>query len=155
MTWIEAKIPKFNMLIAKRQKPNLDKLFIASSIRGVIVFFIGAILLLMIIDILEVYQLSDRLLEKHFIFLLLLAELAVLVIGMLAKYLRAHKSEPFYILSVVNAVLVITCIFIVIPAYGLEFYFYTIAFIYWLISLPISVVIFHRFVNKFYSTREE
>ncbi len=152
MMWIEAKIPKFNMLIAKGQKINLDKLFSASSKRGVIVFFIGSILLLMIVDILEVYQLSDRLLEKRFILLLLFAELAVLVTGMLAKYLRAHKSEPFYMLSVLNAVLVISCIFIVIPAYSLEFYFYTITFIYWFISLPISVVIFHRFVNKFYNT---
>ena len=158
MSWIEAKIPKFNMLIAKRQKLNLDKLFISSSLRGIFIFIFGAASFLFIIHIVGEYQAVnlesyvgiDRLLEDRLILLLITAEFAGLTIAILAKYLRAHKAEPFYILSVIFAMLIVLCIYKIIPNYGLEYYFYAIIIINWLIMLPLSIIIFRRFVNKFY-----
>lgn len=156
MSWIEAKIPKFNMLIANKQKPNLDKLFVSSSIRGVFIFIFGALSFLFLINIVGKYQVLDihnyagRLLEGRLILLLITAEFAALAIAIMAKYLRAHKAEPFYMLSVLSALLITLCIFKIIPTYGLEYYFYAINVINWLIMLPLSIIIFRRFVYKFY-----
>lgn len=105
--WVLTKVPRFAILIAKKEYTVLDRLWFRSAIVSFIVAFCGAIVIWMIIYIFYTfnYKLSTRLLPPLPAGFFLLATAVMSISLSQAVYLRAHKKEPFLVLSLVQGVL--------------------------------------------------
>ena len=143
--WIEAKIPKMNMLVARRKREELLHLFKSACFRGYIFFISISPLFIMALYLLQKYNFhSERFLEIRYALLLIFAQLAVITITFFARYLRAHKIEPYYWLSVTNGVLIGFLLLYLLPKIGVNLCFILNMGIYWLVLLPIAIIIFLR-----------
>jgi len=117
-----------------------------------VLFLIAASFFILFIFLLNYgdYYSRHRILGTELIALFILSELAIVKIGLMAKYLRAHKSEPFYLVSILNGIFVVLILIFVLPT-GLNNTFISLAALYWFTLLPISFYIFKRFTKEFYS----
>jgi O-antigen/teichoic acid export membrane protein len=105
---ISPKGPKFGVLIAKSKYGSLDRLFwkvmMASSIIGCLgfLFILSSVLILFACN----HPYSFRMLSPLPTGLFLLASVLMQISSVQSTYLRAHRKEPFFVLSVASAVLV-------------------------------------------------
>jgi hypothetical protein len=107
LTWVNTKLPRFGALIAQRKFADLDALFWRALIQSTAVVVAGVVALISAVTALDMI---GHPLGQKFLALLplsLLAANAVMqhVTGAQALYLRAHRKEPYLVLSVVAAVL--------------------------------------------------
>lgn len=107
MVWISTKMPKYGQLIAKGQRQLLDRLFF----RALLISFSFLLASLLLISG-TIYYLAtiDSFILQRVLPLPLLGILGIIclanhVVFAEAAYLRAHKQEPFMVLSVVNAII--------------------------------------------------
>ncbi len=106
--WLAPKIPRFGMLIAKKDYETLDKLFfkmtrvvlIVSVILGLSIWF-GIFLLYNFHS-----KFAVRFLPPLTVAIFLLAQIIVSVSLPASGYLRAHKKEPLVFLSVMAGALI-------------------------------------------------
>ncbi len=106
--WLAPKIPRFGMLIAKRDFETLDKLFfriikiilIVSVILGVLIW-LGIFLLYNFHS-----KFATRFLTPLPVAIFLLGQVIVAVSMPASGYLRAHKKEPLVFLSVMSGILI-------------------------------------------------
>ncbi len=105
LAWMTTKAAPFGSLIAKKDTPELDRMFFR-SLRQSISLFVGAAMLVMIGVLAAPYimpKISRRIEDWPIFLLLLLTALSSHVVQSEAIYLRAHKCEPFLVQSVVIA----------------------------------------------------
>src|ERR1019366_5115042 len=105
LAWMTTKAAPFGSLIAKKDTPELDRMFFR-SLRQSISLFIGAAALVMMGVLAAPYilpKISRRIEDWPIFLLLLLTALSSHVVQSEAIYLRAHKCEPFLVQSVVIA----------------------------------------------------
>lgn len=151
-SWIDTKIPKMNMLVAHHDKKTLDSMFRKNALIGIILFFTISLLLLVTIRFINIYNFhADSFLPLSLTFFVIMLEIPNVVTGVLAKYLRAHKAEPYYGMSVLMGVL----FFIVITLLSHKEYNITVIVILlnavsWFIILPIAIYIFKKFTRNYY-----
>ncbi len=101
-SWLAPKVPRFGILIAKKDYKTLDKLFfkitkvilIVSVIMGFLIWF--AVFLLYNFH----SKFAMRFLSPLPVAILLLAQIVVSISFPASSYLRAHKKEPLVFLSV-------------------------------------------------------
>lgn len=106
LAWMTTKAAPFGSLIAKRETPELDRLFFR-SLRQSISLFAGAAALVLLGVLATPYilpKISRRIEDWPIFLLLLLTALSSHVVQSEAIYLRAHKCEPFLVQSIVIAV---------------------------------------------------
>lgn len=122
MVWISTNAPKFGQLIANRQPQALDQLFFRALFTSFSVLFTGLLLTGGVIAYFESIHspFTQRLLPLPLLGLLGLVCLANHIVFAEAAYLRAHKQEPFLMLSIFNAVITAGMALAFIPAYGAE-----------------------------------
>jgi len=105
LAWMTTKAAPFGSLIAKRDTPELDRLFFRALRQSLALFAGAAVLVLMGVlaapDILP--KISRRIEDWPIFLLLLLTALSSHVVQSEAIYLRAHKCEPFLVQSIVIA----------------------------------------------------
>ena len=143
--WIEAKIPKMNMLVARGKRKELLHLFKSTYFRGNIFFISISPLFIMTLYLLQKYNFhSERFLEIRYALLLILTQLPGITVIFLARYLRAHKIEPYYWLSVINGILIGFLLLYLLPRIGINLCFILNMAIHWLVILPIAIIIFLR-----------
>lgn len=126
MSWISTKIPIMSNFIALKKYNQLDNLFNRVFKQ---VLFIGIILIIsfiIIIHVMDVYQinplgikLSDRFLPLLPLTLMSIAIFTTIPVNCWAAYLRGHKKEPLMVNSVVMGVLCCCSTFILGHTYGL------------------------------------
>jgi hypothetical protein len=105
LAWMTTKAAPFGSLIAKRDTPQLDRMFFR-SLRQSLLLFAGAAALVLIGVLVSPYilpKISQRIEGWPIFLLLLLTALSSHVVQSEAIYLRAHKCEPFLVQSVVIA----------------------------------------------------
>lgn len=105
LAWMTTKAAPFGSLIAKRQTPELDRLFFR-ALRQSLALFAGAAALVLIGVLLApdiMPRISLRIEDWPIFLLLLLTALSSHVVQSEAIYLRAHKCEPFLIQSILIA----------------------------------------------------
>lgn len=105
LAWMTTKAAPFGSLIAKKQTPELDKLFFR-ALRQSLSLFTGAAALVLMGVLAAPYilpKISRRIEDWPIFLLLLLTALSSHVVQSEAIYLRAHKCEPFLIQSIVIA----------------------------------------------------
>ena len=105
LAWMTTKAAPFGNLIAKKDTPELDRMFFR-TLRQSLVLFAGAATLVLVGVFAAPYvlpKISQRIEGWPIFVLLLLTALSSHVVQSEAIYLRAHKCEPFLIQSVVIA----------------------------------------------------
>ena len=108
--WIYTRVPRFGLLIAQKRFKELDQLFYRLALISIVILFAGALSVWSVAYLLHAEHsfLSTRMLSPLPMGLLFLATLFMQVSMCEAAYLRAHKKEPFLILSIVQGLL--TCL---------------------------------------------
>ena len=145
--WSASKGPRFGMLIARKAYVELDHLFQRVAIASEIVLISGSTVVWLAIYTL--YASNHRLAERF----LPPWPAAFLIVGMVAGnfctpmsvYLRAHKREPYMVLSVVLGVLTGLVAWILssqhVGAAGVAAGYMAVSL---LVGLPAGLLIFHR-----------
>jgi len=103
---VTTRMPRFAMFVARKEYRELDSLFRKSLESSLLVLVSGTALFLGALLVLEHLQLSlkDRFLPLLPTAILLAAILLQQVRHAFATYLRAHKREPYVVVSVVETV---------------------------------------------------
>ncbi len=105
LAWVCTKVPRFGMLIAKKEYVALDRLFLRTSTVSLGVIGCGAgALWLVVYGLYAVgHPLAQRLLRPLPTGLFLLAAVLMQVGQCQVAYLRAHKREPLVVVAVVSS----------------------------------------------------
>jgi hypothetical protein len=105
LAWMTTKAAPFGSLIAKKDTPELERLFFR-SLRQSISLFAGVASLVLLGVLVAPHilpKISSRIESWPIFLLLLLTALSSHVVQSEAIYLRAHKCEPFLVQSIVIA----------------------------------------------------
>jgi O-antigen/teichoic acid export membrane protein len=108
LIWVQTKVPRFGMLIAKKQYEDLDRFWLRSSLVSLLVLCAGAgssFVLVYTLNVLRI-PLAERLLPPLPMGFFLLAAVFMQVSQCQSAYLRAHKQEPIMVLSVTSSLLI-------------------------------------------------
>ncbi len=105
LAWVYTKVPRFGMLIAKKEYVALDRLFLRTSTVSLVVIGCGAGALWLVVYGLYTlgHPLAQRLLPPLPTGLFLLAAVLMQVGQCLVAYLRAHKREVVVVVGVVSS----------------------------------------------------
>ena len=114
LAWMTTKAAPFGSLIAKKDTPQLDRLFFRALRQSLLLFVAGALLVLggVILAPHIFPRLSQRIEGWPIFLLLLLTAMSSHVVQSEAIYLRAHKCEPFLVQSVLIALSTATSVVI-------------------------------------------
>jgi len=117
---VYTKAPAFAALIARKDYLALDRLFFRSVFGTLILCAVGSVALLGLISCLNYFNVvaATRLLPLKTIAILLLATIFWQVSFAQAIYLRAHKREPFFWLSVISGLLIAISTFVFGKKFG-------------------------------------
>lgn len=125
--WIYTITPKMNMLVSKREWGTLDKVFNRRLLVGAISYLLIVILVFCFVALFRswtpVSKVLDRFLPTTALLMLEASYFAQFFINSWALYLRGHKQEPYWVLSILNAVWV-SIITIVVAKYLAPEYFF-------------------------------
>lgn len=107
VSWMSTKAPSFGSMVAKKDYSAMDKLFFRTLVQSTALLAAGSVTLLFGLKIATVVlpRFTNRVLPLPSFALLLLTTLLNHIVFCQAIYLRAHKKEPFLIVSVVVGVL--------------------------------------------------
>lgn len=146
MAWITTKAPTYGQLIATKQTKALDTLFLRGLAQSFGILLIGVISVLLIFFYLTLTEspYAIRVLSPYLFAILSLACLANHIVCAEAAYLRAHKQEPFMVLSVLNGVATAILALLLIPPFGDAGAVYAYATTALLIGLGGSTAVFFR-----------
>jgi O-antigen/teichoic acid export membrane protein len=120
MAWMSTKAPQFGTLIARKDYINLDQIFNLTLSRSLFVMVVlGAVLCLANYFLhVEHVQFASRFLDPLPFTLLMLATTLNYVTYAQSAYLRAHKQEPFLLISLVSAGLIAALTLVLGKEYG-------------------------------------
>ncbi len=122
MAWITTKVPQFCRLIARRQRARLDELFRTTLRQSLFFLAAGGVLAVLFAALARPYApwLGNRLVPVALFAALCVVCLANHVVFAEAAYLRAHKQEPFMIVSVANGLATALAAWALIPRWGAQ-----------------------------------
>jgi O-antigen/teichoic acid export membrane protein len=151
-SWIITKVPKFNVLVAQKNYTDLDHLFKKSMTNGVFIQ-----ILLSFVSMCLVYGLNyfwplvgKRFISFNLLGCLLFSQIPQFFITALSLYLRAFKREPFMILLVLNALLMLLSIFLFLYLqHNFNFFIYSISVVNWAFVLMFGIIIFNKKKKEF------
>jgi hypothetical protein len=108
ISWISTKSSPIGILISTRKYRELDNLFFPALWQSVGVSILGGIVLLVCVLFLQQidHPFCHRVIDLLPLALLVLASIGNVYVYGLSVYLRAHKQEPFLLMSIINGVLI-------------------------------------------------
>lgn len=146
IAWITTKAPTFGQLVATNQRKRLDALFFRALIQSFSFLFACVICVLLGLSYLSIIMspYAERVLPLSLFSFLCLICLARHIVFAEASYLRAHKQEPFMLLSVVVGITTASLSILFIPPLGSAGAVYSYTFTCLLISLIGGSTIFFK-----------
>lgn len=155
-SWVQTRMPKFGVLIARGEYPSLDGLFKKLMVISVGISIVVSVIVLGLMVWLNQsgLKLADRLLGPLPVAILLIAGVINTVVFVLAGYLRAHKKEPL----LWSAVIAAACVGVSVTYFGARFgpigavISYLVVTAAW--CLPSSIYIFRNCRKIWHSTAE-
>lgn len=120
MAWMSTQAPKFGTLVARKDYITLDHLFKLTLLRSFLVMLLLGAALCIVNYFLHVENIrfASRLLDPLPFTLLILTTMLNYVTYAQSAYLRAHKQEPFLLISLMSAVLVAILTVVLAKEYG-------------------------------------
>ncbi len=108
MAWVQTRAPRFGMLIQERKYTELDPLFRRVTMFSVVAMILASAAFWLLLYELNAnsFRVAARLLDLKSTGVFLLAASVQLLANSLVYYVRAHKQEPFLVVSVVSNCLV-------------------------------------------------
>ena len=118
--WLSPQIPRFGVLIARREFRQLDRHFARAALTSLGVAAIGSLAILVFIVLLNALQLSaaSRFLPPLPAALFLMGGIGMHLGQCLAAYLRAHKRDPLLLVSVSSGLLFGLLVWLLGSRYG-------------------------------------
>jgi hypothetical protein len=106
--WLIPKVPQFGMLIAQKDYKELDRVFYRITRIFVVVTLILAVSVWCLVYLLNILKLpiASRLISPVPTAIFLLAQVVIMFSTPLSVYLRAHKKEPLFFVSVITGFLI-------------------------------------------------
>jgi O-antigen/teichoic acid export membrane protein len=146
MAWITTKVPSYGQLIAKNQIDALNTLFSRGLFQSLGFLLGGFITVLFILLYLTSTgsPYASRVLPTNLFAILGITGIANHIVCAEAAYLRAHKQEPFMVLSVLNGVATASLALLLIPPLGGAGAVYSYATTVLLIGLGGGTLVFIR-----------
>jgi len=122
MAWISTKLPMYGRMVARREGKALDHLFFRGLAQSsLVLLFCLATVLAGLWALREMGSpLAQRVLPLRLMAWMAAISLANHVIFAQAAVLRAHRKDPFMVLSVLNGAATALMALILIPAHGLD-----------------------------------
>jgi len=120
MAWIVTKAPTYGRLVAANQRKELDRLFVRGLIQSAVFLFIAISVVLSMLYFLQANTSPyiGRVLPFKLFALLCVVSLSNHFIYAEAAYLRAHKQEPFMLISVFIGLLSAVLAVLLVPPLG-------------------------------------
>lgn len=152
MAWVQTKIPRFGMLIARKDYVDLDRLWRRTSVVSLIFVSVGAAVVWLVVESLNAIQapLAERLLGPLPTGLFLVGVILSQIVQCQAAYLRAHKKEPLMMVGAVSGIAIGSLVWALGSRYGptgaTAAYLGVIA----LVTLPLASFIWHRSRTKWH-----
>jgi hypothetical protein len=103
-SWVSNKIPDLNMYISLKKPESAKSLFKSLNKSSLFFFCLCSVLILAVLGI-NLFGLRIKFLPVEIVAIVLVSEFAKLLFGNWAVYLRAYKSEPYLVLSLINGFL--------------------------------------------------
>jgi O-antigen/teichoic acid export membrane protein len=153
--WMYTITPKMNMLISLKSWKNLDKMFLKRLLLSVGTYCflcIGLVVFLLLFrNIWIIPDILSRFLPLELVGILLFCYLLEVFVNAWALYLRGHKQEPFYVVSI------ICTIWVVVTTYIMGFYFSPMWFFAGFLSvhfwaIPVDYIIYRNNRMKWHET---
>jgi len=120
MAWITTKAPVYGQLVATNQRRKLDKLFVTGLVQSFVFLLVGVVSVWLLLFFLNqtASPYAVRVLPVPLFSLLCVVCLANHIVFAEAAYLRAHKQEPFMVLSVLGGLVTATLALLFVPPLG-------------------------------------
>ncbi len=108
--WITTRIPQFAAHIVRREREQLERLFMSVLVRSTVMWIVMLLLFALALVLLTIWypSISARILPPLPLAVLAISFLANHLVFSQAIYLRAHKNEPFMVLSMAAALTTVT-----------------------------------------------
>ena len=149
ISWISPKLPELSRLFFSNNKPLMNKVFYRYA------FYVMAITFLLLTGLNVAYvllvmldqEITSRFLSQDLFLVLSLVSFIDVYVFCLAVYTRAHREEPFFVISLFSA---ISAIFLAFIAIFISFHEFLIVrlFIVMIIVMPWSYMVFRRYKLK-------
>ena len=107
VSWMSTKASPFGVLVAKKDFRKLDTIFFKTLLQSTVVLFGAALSFFVVLEWMNVNHigLAERIIPPHLFSLLLLTIISNHIVFSMAIYLRAHKKEPYLVLSLSSGLL--------------------------------------------------
>jgi hypothetical protein len=153
LSWVDSLIPKLNILVATNKRNELNSVYTSSSIKGLVLFLFGSGTLILTVFYMSSYGFYDnRVLSTTVLGLFIISELGTFSVALVGKYLRTHKDEPLYPLSILHMLITLGILTVILPGGNFENVVYSLILLNCFISFPISIIIARRFLRNYYPT---
>lgn len=150
-SWMNTKIPLYSKLIALKDYVNLDKLFNKTLKQMTTIGMSLLLCFFFLIWLLNVTQfkfgdhiLADRFLSYWPLILMMVPVYIQQFVSSWAIYLRCHKQEPFWVLSIINGIACLLSTLILGKLFGL----YGITIGYCLIMVLLAPLAYRIYITK-------
>ena len=119
--WISTRAPTFGSLIANNERCKLDALFFTSFWQSIFILLVGLLTLFSLIGHLSASESEyvGRIVPYEYFYIFCLISVINHIVQSEAVYLRAHKKEPFMIISICGGLTTLILSVILIPKFGL------------------------------------
>jgi hypothetical protein len=157
MLWINTKVPKFGILIARKEYAQLDGLFYRLTIISILIVFVGDLIIWSAVYLLYLSgsPLSLRILSPLTIGIFFLSSILMQISHCQASYLRAHKKEPFIIVSIGQGIFTSSSIWILgkhFGALGMSIGYLVVIILF---VIPVGTIIWNRCRIIWHLNKEE
>lgn len=150
--WSLISIPKYNMVVETQEWGKMDRLLRRNIVYSSVIYIIGiiAFYLSALIPI-TANIIWRRVVTAESMGVLCLAYLGSMVIYAMATYLRAHKKEPFMVVSILSGAISALATCVMAKFWGLDYIFVGLL-ISEIVVLPLGIWIFMSFRKKWHSS---
>lgn len=151
ITWITVQLPNFGRLIAQHDWASLDESFMRALTASSAIFVFLALVLSTLSYVLPYTRLSGRFLPSAEIILLFCSGILNHFTASFALYLRAHKKEPFLILSLIGAALMACVAFLAGKNYGSSGLVLGIFLVHLIFGFPTALITWTTLKKRWHS----
>lgn len=142
---LDANITKLSSAYGRNNKIEFDYIFKKSLIYGLVLFLLGSVSLILLLAILSDFrEIGERLPNLSVLIFVLLAELIYLLISIISKKIRIFLIEPFSILNLVFALLVVCCAMYNMAYFNVQLWSIIQAAVYLLFGLPAFYYVYRK-----------
>lgn len=139
--WVGMRAPQYGVLVGQRRRNELVALHRRTSRQAIAAYTTGSFVLFVVFLALQRFSFfANKLLSPSEMAILLIAGLATQIIFGQAVFLRAHKSDPFFGLSLINAMVTASLIILLTSRLGTMGACLAFAITQWTILVPATMV---------------